>query len=209
MIPERPLPAASRQSPARAPVARELIVAVMVLGVLALGGQRLRMLLQYDRAALATGEWWRLVTGHLVHLGWDHLALNVAGLIGLWWLYGELCSRREWLVLATVSALLISAALYIASPDVAWYVGLSGVLHGLWAAGACRLYRTSRLESLAALAVLTVKLALEYRYGPLSAGPADGLPVVTVAHRYGALGGLAGTLLLAAAARKRPRRQSL
>ena len=89
MIPERPLPAASRQSPARAPVARELIVAVMVLGVLALGGQRLRMLLQYDRAALATGEWWRLVTGHLVHLGWDHLALNVAGLIGLWWLYGR------------------------------------------------------------------------------------------------------------------------
>ena len=79
MIPERPLPAASRPSPARAPFVRELIVVVMVLGGLALGGERLRMLLQYDRAALAAGEWWRLVTAHLVHLGWDHLALNVAG----------------------------------------------------------------------------------------------------------------------------------
>ena len=112
-------------------------------------------------------------------------------------------------MLAIVSALLISAALYVASPDVAWYVGLSGVLHGLWAAGACRLYRTARLESVAALAVLAGKLALEYRYGPLSAAPADGLPVVTVAHRYGALAGLAGALLLAAAPGKRPRRQSL
>ncbi len=211
MIPEGPRPAAPAAATERAAGVRELILAVVVLCALALGGSRLTMLLQYDREAVAAGQYWRLLTAHLVHLGWDHLALNVAGLAGLWWLYGELYSARQWLVLVIACALLISLALYLASPGVAWYVGLSGVLHGLWAAGALRLYRTSRLESLAALSVLLVKLLLEYRFGPLSAGPGDGLPVLTVAHRYGALAGLASASLAAAAAAagKHRRRQSL
>ena len=29
---------------------------------------------------LPTGEWWRLVTGHLVHMDWQHYAMNMMGL---------------------------------------------------------------------------------------------------------------------------------
>ena len=30
--------------------------------------------LWYDREAVAAGEYWRILTGNLVHLGWMHLA---------------------------------------------------------------------------------------------------------------------------------------
>src|SRR5437764_2989894 len=33
-----------------------------------LTGEPGRLLLRYDRAALAAGQWWRLVTAHVVHL---------------------------------------------------------------------------------------------------------------------------------------------
>lgn len=209
MIPEGPGIAAPRGVVARAPRARELIVAVAVMVALAAGGPGLTAWLQYDRDALAAGQWWRLGTAHLVHLGWGHLAMNVAGLVGLWWLYGDLQSRRQWLVVSAVCALVISLLLYVLSPSVGWYVGLSGVLHGLWACGAMALCRSSRLEGAGSLVVLATKLALEYRYGPLSSGGAGALPVLTVAHRYGALGGIAGAVLAAATAGGRRRRQSL
>jgi rhomboid family GlyGly-CTERM serine protease len=209
MIPEGPGVAAPRGPAARTPAARELFVVVAVLCALAAGGPPLTAWLQYDRDALAAGQWWRLVTAHLVHLGWGHLAMNVAGLLGLWWLYGDLKDRRDWLAVSTVCALSVSILLYSFSPAVDWYVGLSGVLHGLWAAGALALCRTSRLEGVGSLVVLGAKLALEYGYGPLSSGGAEALPVVTVAHRYGALGGIAGALLIATKAGERRRRQSL
>lgn len=35
-------------------------------------------LLQYDRQAIADGQLWRVVTGHLVHIGLEHLAWDAA-----------------------------------------------------------------------------------------------------------------------------------
>ena len=78
----------------------------------------------------------------------------------------------------------------MASPAVGWYVGLSGVLHAVWAAAAVAMWRSSRVEALSSLALLAAKLAWECLVGPLSAAPGEGLPVVTAAHRYGALAGV-------------------
>ncbi|MEE8280791.1 MAG: hypothetical protein V3R50_00295, partial [Gammaproteobacteria bacterium] len=36
--------------------------------------QSLQQILRYDRAAISDGELWRIITGHLAHLGWSHLA---------------------------------------------------------------------------------------------------------------------------------------
>ena len=48
--------------------------------VLELGGDPAREVLAYTREGVAAGELWRLLTGHLVHLGWTHMWLNLAGI---------------------------------------------------------------------------------------------------------------------------------
>src|SRR5690606_30285485 len=40
-------------------------------------------LLRYEREAIFAGQLWRLLTGHLVHLSWTHLLLNILGLLFL------------------------------------------------------------------------------------------------------------------------------
>jgi membrane associated rhomboid family serine protease len=46
-----------------------IVTASLALG---LGEDELRQWGRYDREALESGELWRLVTAHLVHLGWGH-----------------------------------------------------------------------------------------------------------------------------------------
>jgi len=54
---------------------------VLISTALALGGQTVTEALRYQRGAILDGQWWRLISGNLVHLGWSHLLLNLAGLI--------------------------------------------------------------------------------------------------------------------------------
>ena len=41
------------------------------------------------RGAMRSGEYWRFLTGHLVHANWAHLGLNLAGLVVLQQLFGQ------------------------------------------------------------------------------------------------------------------------
>jgi len=151
--------------------------------------------LRYGRAAVADGEWWRLATAHLVHLGPGHLLLNLAGLALVGWLTGREFGAAGWWLVAGVSAATISAALYLLHPGVAWYVGLSGVLHGLLAGGLVPALRRRDAAAMILAALLAGKLAWEALAGPLpGAEQTAGGPVLVEAHRYGALGGAIAAL---------------
>ena len=91
--------------------------------------------LVYNRDAIASGEVWRLVSGHLTHLDWQHLAMNAAAFIGLGYLIETdgANGRRNLLIVLTAAAAAISTALLVFSPATALYAGLSGVLNGLFA----------------------------------------------------------------------------
>jgi rhomboid family GlyGly-CTERM serine protease len=158
----------------------------------AIGGDPIRLLGRYDRTAIAAGEVWRLATGHLVHLGWAHTAMNLAGLAVLALLFADWLRTREWLLVSLVAAAAIDAGLYWGHPEIVWYVGLSGVLHGLWGAGAITgtLQRAPGAPYL--LILLAGKLGWEAAAGalPFSAETAGGA-VIVAAHLYGALGGAA------------------
>ena len=103
---------------------------------LSLGGDAARDWGRYDRAALEAGQVWRLITAHLVHLGWGHLWPNVLALLLIGGLVEEFLGPLEWVVATVGAALGIDLGLYALDPGVSWYVGLSGVLHGLVACGA-------------------------------------------------------------------------
>ncbi|MGA7799846.1 MAG: rhombosortase [Gammaproteobacteria bacterium] len=170
-----------------------LALAALCLALQAAGlGPQLR----WERSLIAAGQWWRLLTGSLVHLGWSHLATDLAGLALIWALYGPLLPAWQWTLAFLTSALAVGLGLYLFVPQIEWYVGLSGALHGLFVAGLSAQFRKRPWESLMLLAALTAKLTWEHLLGPLP-GSSDlaGGAVVTQAHLAGALGGLGYALV--------------
>lgn len=170
-----------------------LICTVSVL--LAWSGEAVRLALRYQRDAILGGEYWRLLTGHLVHGSSAHLLLNMLGLALIAGLFPRDYSLGQWLFILLLSVLAIDAGFVLFEPQLRWYVGLSGVLHGALAAGAIGWWRHETKPLAAALTlVLTAKLAWEQLHGAL---PLSGdMPVIVNAHLYGALGGTAAGLAI-------------
>ena len=54
------------------------------------------------------------------------------------------CHARRWLLVTLASAIAVSAGLYLLSPPIEWYLGFSGVLHGLLLAGLLAQWQRSR-----------------------------------------------------------------
>jgi rhomboid family GlyGly-CTERM serine protease len=168
----------------------------LLLVLLWLTGDTGRDLLRYERAAVLRGEVWRLLTGHLVHYSGHHLLLNGVGLGLIAGLFPRDYSLRGWLLILASSILTIDLGFVFLEPQIEWYVGMSGVLHGALAAGAVSWWRhESKPLALGLIAVVLGKLAWEQWHGAL---PLSGdMPVVVDAHLYGALGGALAAAWLA------------
>lgn len=170
-----------------------------LLLALYLGGAGLTGALRYERGAVvADAQWWRLLTGHLVHADAMHLAWNVLGILLVWWLFAREYRLRDWLWVLLASTAAIGAGFLVLEPELGWYVGFSGVLHGAMAAGLVAWLRTER-DALTALVALLFagKLAWEHLHGALPFTSASlSLPVVHAAHTYGAAGGALAALLI-------------
>lgn len=157
----------------------------------------LDLVLRYARKGIEAGEWWLYFSGNLVHLGWGHLVLNLAGLMMVWWFFVRDLQLWEWLVIFIVSALFVTVGIYHFNPNIIWYVGLSGLLHGLFIAGGLRLLSTERNFALILTAAIVIKLGYEQVYGSLpGTSEMSGGPVVVDAHLYGAIGGAAAYLII-------------
>jgi rhomboid family GlyGly-CTERM serine protease len=182
-----------------------LVLLALCAGLLALTvtGDAGRQWLEYRRSALAAGQWWRLVTAHLVHLDLRHAVLNCAGLALMWALFIRDYTRGQWLAILAGAAAAIDAGLWLWSSTVGWYVGSSGVLHGVMAAGTLAHLRRREPDGWVLAAFLAVKLLWEHWIGAL---PLSGLgaAVVVDAHLYGVAGGLAVAALFRPRARAAP-----
>jgi rhomboid family GlyGly-CTERM serine protease len=171
----------------------------LLVGLAALGDGP-RLALRFERGPLAAGQWWRLLTGHIVHLDLRHALLNVAGLLLAWVLFAGAFRAWQWAVILLAGCAAIDAGLWLLDPALDWYVGASGLLHAaMTAAIVQQMLQRDRLAWV--LGVLgAAKLLYEHFAGalPLSG---DSALVVTDAHLYGALAGaLCGLLLRPASA---------
>jgi rhomboid family GlyGly-CTERM serine protease len=174
---------------------RDAWLAPLVLAVLMLALQATDVhALRYDRADVLHGELWRLVTGHFVHADAAHLAWNLAGLALVAWLFASDYGRRDWLVILIASTAAIDLGFLVLEPQLEWYVGFSGVLHGLMAGGLLAWLIRHRDGVTAIVALLfAAKLAWEHLVGPLPfTAQTLSIPVVHQAHTYGAVGGALG-----------------
>lgn len=171
-----------------------LLGACALLAGIELGGEPLRDALSYQRTAIAAGQWWRVLSAHIVHLDASHALLNGLGLVLMWALFARDFSPLRWLAIYLVSSLAISFGLYVFDPQVEWYVGASGALHGVMAAGTLAHLRRRDLDGWILAAFIVAKLSYEQIAGSMPF--AGAVNTLVDAHLYGAIGGLSLALFL-------------
>lgn len=152
--------------------------------------------LDYDRAALGGGEWWRFLSGHLTHFDANHLLWDVGMFLVLGWA-AERQSRRSVAAATTLAMFGISAALWFLQPQFQTYRGLSGIDSALFGVFATQLLLRpqigARLVGAAALLVIGGKFALEFATAATLFARGDGYMPVPLAHVVGLIaGGISG-----------------
>lgn len=142
-----------------------ILLAVLCL-LLALIPESGHLMLSYSRAGIDQGEYWRLISGHLLHSNSWHLLMNLGGLVLAALLHGRYFSPAvlfsQWLI----AVLLISAALFVGSTDITAYVGLSGLLHAMLTIGAVKDIQTKQRGGYLLLVGLVLKVVYEQWQGP-------------------------------------------
>lgn len=163
-------------------------IALVVLATLSAAGIEM---LAYRRSA-GFAQPWRWLSAHFVHLGWRHTLMNTAALALLAALVGRLASPRYWCLVYIVGALVISFSLWMLEPGLERYVGASGVLHGIAAAGGVLLFTNQKLEGLLLSGGVAAKIIWELLAGANSTTAAwIGGNIIVEAHATGALFGFA------------------
>ena len=171
-----------------------LLCVCALLAVPELIGEPARRVLSFDRGAIGAGQWWRLLSAHFVHVDLEHAVLNSLGLVLMWALFARDYSPWRWAAIYCGSALAVSLGLWFANPELQWYVGASGALHGVMAAGTIAHLRRRDLDGWILAIFIVGKLAYEQLAGALPfAGTTN---TIVDAHLYGALGGVVLALLM-------------
>jgi rhomboid family GlyGly-CTERM serine protease len=165
-----------------------------LLALLEILGEPARQALSFERSALAGGDWWRLLTAHFVHLDAEHAFLNGLGVVLMWALFARDYSPWRWAAIYLGAALAVSVGLWFGNPELQWYVGASGALHGVMTAGTIAHLRRRDLDGWILAAFIITKLAYEQFAGALPfAGTSS---TIVDAHLYGAVGGVVLGLFL-------------
>ncbi len=154
--------------------------------------------LRYDRQLIGTGEIWRLLTGNFVHLSAGHLALDLAGLTLLLLFFRDVFSPRDWALATLAGCIAVGAGLWFFNPEVARYVGISGVLHTLLFAGLLLSFRHTPLINGVVFVAMVGRIWVEQQPGYDVDYMQDviGGSVLVDAHFYGALASLPVVVLL-------------
>jgi rhomboid family GlyGly-CTERM serine protease len=162
--------------------------------------------LQFDRAAIVHGQFWRLVTGHFAHWSFEHLTWSAIAFLVCDAL-AEAHSRWQWITTVAASALAISIGLVGLAPGLAYYRGLSGIDSALFVSVLVTLGRNARrARSVLALTIVCAaslgvagKIIFELATGRdlFLQGDADVAIVMPLAHVIGAVVGGIVTWLLA------------
>ncbi|WP_432653812.1 rhombosortase [Shewanella jiangmenensis] len=148
--------------------------------------------LNWQRLQIDSGEYWRLLTGNLLHTNHWHLLMNLAGfwvILSLHHFHYRAAVLVALLVLLCVGE---GIGLYLFHSELRAYVGLSGILHGLFAFGAVMDINRGLKSGWLLLAGLAAKVGYEQWFGASADVSAMiGARVATESHLVGAIVGAA------------------
>ena len=180
-----------------------LLLLTLISGVLQLLPVALQKTLHYNVDNIPSELYSLWLTPHLIHLDNIHYLINILSLTVVLFTFRAVFTPQRFFLLFAFSALMITLGLRYFSPDVLDYVGMSGVIYGILAAG---LLWSAKKHSLLAWTVffaIAGKVIYEQFYGPhLSIQTTLGEVVIVDAHFYGFLSGTIYTLLLMVISKK-------
>jgi rhomboid family GlyGly-CTERM serine protease len=167
------------------------LITLLVLS-LALLDQRYFILLTTSPNTLSHFEYWRWLTCNFVHFGWAHTLIDTLGyaLVSLILFYSV--SVKRYLALVVFCSLAIGMFISVVDPQIDYYAGLSGVIHGLLIAGCFYATDFPLWKRLLVLFFTLAKLVQEQLPG-FDINPVTNLmpvPIAVDAHLIGAIAGL-------------------
>lgn len=175
----------------KTPFGLALVLAVVIL-----------VLSFFDNTLLTTSpyivekrEYWRWFTSSLVHFGWAHSLMNIAGFLLITWALFYQVSVYRFACLLFFCILVIGIAMPIVS-DIRYYAGLSGAIHGLLIAGS--IYAVDHAAWKRALVILiTLCKVIHEQLPDYQANDLQALMPVPVAVDAHLLGLIAGFIFVA------------
>ena len=179
------------------------IIALLVIG-LSLFSSVTNDLLSLNRELVGAGQWWRVITGHYVHLSWPHTLLNFSGVAVVAITFIPLFKSQyptthsfQILFFYLSSNLFISTLILILSPDIKNYLGLSGTLYGLFIFYLIKELSYNKALAITGLTLVLLKVAFDFSpYNQnLATAKLIGGSVANDAHLYGAIFGLFSGLI--------------
>lgn len=152
----------------------------------------LQLAAHLEHQAINNGQWWRLLSCHLVHLSNAHTALNIVayGLLA-YCFRDEITARREAIILIA-SAAVVGLGIHTLNPEMYSYAGLSGAFYGSLVAFAFIALPRVPIIALGFLGFVTAKFIYEAIIGGASPQTEAliGGKVATSSHWYGSVCGL-------------------
>jgi rhomboid family GlyGly-CTERM serine protease len=155
-------------------------------------GAAIEPLLEFNRYKIQQGEYWRLFTSNFVHYGVAHLSMNLAAFLLVGFSLLRELSLKIYIPLFFISAMAVGVGILLGNPELFYYRGLSGVLHGLIVAGLLLNSFRNRWLSFIFTGLVFAKILHEQQAGFQENQLQALLPVMVAvdSHGYGALAGL-------------------
>nr|WP_255199252.1 rhombosortase [Vibrio sp. JPW-9-11-11] len=155
----------------------------------------------WHRQLIVDGQWWRILTGNVTHTNFPHLAMNLAGLWVISFIFKP--NEKSLLILLLLISLAVGSLNFLSS--MTSYVGLSGTLHGLFAFFALQETLQGRKSSVFLVVGVLAKVVWELTMGASpSTSELINASVAVESHLYGALSGLVLAFVWHWWQRKRP-----
>ena len=116
------------------------LCALALLAIAFFLNPNLASLSEFNRAKVADGQAWRIVSCHWTHYSASHLFWDLLMFVALGAI-GESRNRSSMLTVTAVTAILIPAAIWYVLPDLVAYRGLSGIDSALFMLAAAGMSR--------------------------------------------------------------------
>jgi rhomboid family GlyGly-CTERM serine protease len=148
--------------------------------------------LRFDRELIDAGEVWRLFGAHFVHLSTIHMLGNLLAVCLVAYIAGESLNNLTGILLLLWCVGAVGVGLYFFASDLSYYVGLSGVLHGLLVVSPFISKFYSRKIAFVFLFAVVLKVVWEQTdfYDDMALASTIGGRVEARAHLLGVLSGL-------------------